>query len=52
MQPLRVIHVLDESTNIGRCLLKGLVLFEIDLLLFLRFEKTFSFGIVIGIAFG
>src|SRR5690242_18217009 len=33
MQPLRVIHVVDELTNIGGCLFKRLVLLEIHLLL-------------------
>src|SRR6266699_2878364 len=40
MEPLGIIHILDELTNIGGCLFKGLILFEIDLLVFQRFEKV------------
>jgi len=52
MKSLAVIDVVNELAQIARRLLEGLILLEIHLLWFERFEKTFRFGIVIGVAFG
>ncbi len=52
MEALGVLHVLDDLTNLGGCLFKGVRLFQLDLLLFQRFETGLSFGSVVGSAFG
>ncbi len=43
---------MSMASLIGGCLLKGLVRFEIHLLLFERFKEALRLGVVVGIAFG
>src|SRR5437660_220176 len=52
MQPLGIIHLLNEDLQIGLRVGKRLIFLEIHLLLLEGLEKTFGLGIVIRITHG
>ncbi len=52
MKPLDIVNILNEVTELRFRFRNGLVVVEIHLLAFERFEETLGFGVVIGIALG
>src|SRR5690242_6355408 len=51
MEPLLIVHIINESANLSLSITERLVLAEIHLLTLECLEKAFGFGIVVGIAF-
>lgn len=52
MQPLLIVHIIDELANLPLGVPERLVLVEIDLLPLQGFEEAFGLGIVIRVALG
>src|SRR6266542_3067778 len=50
MQPLGVVHVLDEAAEVRLGFCEGLVVLQVHLLMLERAEEALSLGVLVGIA--